>query len=580
MKRIFCLLAVCGLAYVAGPLVAAKKSTSSAIVTNSKVGVRAKVDGSEKYNDECYEAYFGCMDQFCISDNESGGTCICSSSYDQYEAKLKQIEKNTDEANRKSTLEVEKIKAGAAADILFTGTREYDKSGNVMTMEKVEKKRARQRSIEEMMGGDEEEEEEEDEFSMEGLTGKNLYEKARQICLEQVGDACGNTLNMQTQRYLTQVKSDCTALSKNIDDLLKKSELAIVEAEKDITTARKEMVDEVNKYNRGQCVVEFKKCMMTEDACGKDWGRCASSIAAENMQNNAAKSTRGTKVSHTDVFDITDSTKEMLESKRPVCESVLDQCQAVRDVVWNDFLRDIAPELKIAESKLESNKRQSCLTDISDCIQKACKDDIVGKGKETMDSCLARPDMARSFCKIEIDPCERMEPQIWDYVVSKLAAMRVDVCTQEVKDCFTSDDRCGADFGKCLGMDYNYLHEMCPVDKLVVCKQSKKNFEMSDIDNMLMGFYLNIDNSALDLCQQKIDEKMTDVCGSTTDCNRFAADNNLGIGSLQSIKDGDIYRITGMLSFGMIKMGDGKTCDGEDETGKCAKKDILPYGKI
>ncbi|MDR2269235.1 MAG: hypothetical protein LBD94_03570, partial [Rickettsiales bacterium] len=387
-------------------------------------------------------------------------------------------------------------------------------------------------------------------------------------------------MKILTQTYLKQIQNDCTALSKIVKDLEKKSELAMLEAQKSIVDARQEVFDRDNEYDRGTCMVEFKRCMKTEDACGNDWGRCASSIASENMQNNAAGSTRGTRVSHVDKFEITDSTLEMLSSKRNVCEKVLDKCLANRDAVWTDFLRDVAPELKIAESKLESGKRQSCLTDISDCIQKACKDDIAGKGTETMDSCLSRPEMARSFCKMEIDPCERMEPQIWDYVVSKLAAMRIDACTDEIRECFTSEDRCGEDFSQCIGMDYKYIHEMCPVDKLVVCKQSRKNFKMSDVDNILMGFYLNMDNNLLENCQNLIDEKLNEVCGSTTDCNRFAADNNLGSQSLDSIKNGNVYRITGMLSFGMIKMGDGVLCDGLDDNGRCPKKNILPFGDI
>ena len=124
-------------------------------------------------------------------------------------------------------------------------------------------------------------------------------------------------------------------------------------------------------------------------------------------------------------------------------------------MVWPSFLREAAPTIRVAEQAAESKFRQSCLTNISSCIQKACKDDIVGKGVDTMDACLSRPDMARSFCKVEIDPCERMEPLIWGYVVDKLAAMRVDACTQEVKDCFTDETRCGPDFSNCIGMDYD-----------------------------------------------------------------------------------------------------------------------------
>jgi hypothetical protein len=418
---------------------------------------------------------------------------------------MKRIEKNTDEANRLSTIEVEKVKAGANADILFGGTREYGKDGNVVSLEKAEKKKRAAEDLAKLFETDELDDEEADEFSMEGLVGKELYSNARKICLNKVPESCEEDIKMLTQTYLKQIQNDCTALSKVIKDLEKKSELALLDAQKSIVDARQEVFERDNEYDRGTCMVEFKKCMKTEDACGNDWGRCAGSVASENMQNNAAVSTRGTKVSHVDKFEITDSTLEMLSSKRNICEKVLDKCLANRDAVWTDFLRDVAPELKVAEAKLESGKRQSCLTDISNCIQKACQDDIAGKGTETMDSCLARPEMARSFCKIEIDPCERMEPQIWDYVVSKLAAMRVDACTQEVKECFTSEDRCGEDFSRCIGMDYKYLHEMCPIDKLVVCKQNKKNFKMEDIDDMLMGIYLNIDNQSLEVCQNLIE---------------------------------------------------------------------------
>ena len=320
--------------------------------------------------------------------------------------------------------------------------------------------------------------------------------------------------------------------------------------------ALRESFEEANMYDRGTCMVEYKKCMRSEDACGANWENCVFTVASENMQNNAAESVVGTKVETINTYDITASTMEILESKRFICERVLNNCVAVRDYIWNDFLREAAPTIRLAEQNIESQKRQSCLGDISNCIQKACKDDIEGKGVATMDACLARPDMARSFCKIQIDPCERMEPQIWDYVVSKLAAMRVDACTKEVKDCFTAEDRCGTDFQNCIGMDFNYIHDICPVDKLVVCKQTNPNFKMSDLDSMLMGLYLNIDNKALENCQNLAEEKMTELCGSTTDCNSFASDEYIGTNSIKSQKIGTVYRVTGMISFGSIKMGD------------------------
>ena len=52
---------------------------------------------------------------------------------------------------------------------------------------------------------------------------------------------------------------------------------------------------------------------------------------------------------------------------------------------------------------------------------------------------------------------------------------------------------------------------------------------------------------------------MAEVCGSTTDCNRFASDDTIGTGSIRSQKDGNVYRVTGMISFGSIKMGMAST---------------------
>jgi len=71
-----------------------------------------------------------------------------------------------------------------------------------------------------------------------------------------------------------------------------------------------------------------------------------------------------------------------------------------------------------------------------------------------------------------------------------------------------------------------------------------------------MGLYLNIDNKALEQCQNLAEEKMADLCGSTTDCNTFASDEYIGTNSIKSQKVGTTYRVTGMISFGSIKMGD------------------------
>ncbi len=536
---------------------ARKNSAGKQSALQSGTKVRTKMEAKDVYDQQCYEQYYGCMDQFCIADNENGGSCTCSDDAAKYDEQLEAIKHTLAEAERIKIEEVEKVQAGANADIIFNGgERVYDKDGSVVKVgaKKEDNKKVSWSSIYNEDDEDDEEVWSDDEAA--GKTGDALYKVADKLCKEQMDDSCSKDLKILTQMYSRQIVSDCKGLANSIQQKKAEADTALSEAKAAVRGALKESLTESNQDDRGTCMVKFKKCMQTEDACGSDWSNCVFTIASENMQNNQAKSTVGTKVKTVNNYDITASTMEILESKRFICEKVLDKCMAVRDYIWNDFLREAAPTIRLAEQNVESNKRQSCLSDISKCIQKACKDDIVGKGTATMDACLARPDMARSFCKIQIDPCERMEPQIWDYVVSKLAAMRVDACTAEVKECFTSEDRCGPDFMNCIGMDYKYIHDICPIDKLVVCKKANPKFAMSDLDSMLAGLWLNIDNKALENCQKIAEQKMTDLCGSTTDCNSFAANDYLGIGSIKSEKEGAIYRVTGLITFGSIKVGD------------------------
>ena len=529
--------------------------------------VRTKVEATGLYDQACYDAYFGCMDQFCITDNASGGACNCSDTVLEYNEELAAIESILDEANRLRTEEVERVKAGADADIIFTGERRYDADGNILAEDELTEEEEKEKRRADLLAifntsiySEDPFEEQSTVGSMADMMGAELYNAANELCMAQVPDSCAGDIAFLQQLYSRQITSDCLGYKNSLAQQRANAENELAAAESEVRTALKESFESANKYDLGQCMVEFRNCMQTEDACGEDWENCVMTVASENMQNNEATSTAGTTVETVDTYDITASTMEMLNAKRPICENVLDQCVAVRDQVWPNFLREAAPTIKVAESIVESKFRQSCLTDISECIQTACRDDIAGKGIATMDACLSRPEMARSFCKVEIDPCERMEPLIWGYVEDKLAAMRVDACTQEVKDCFTADTRCGPNFENCIGMDYEYIHDICPIDSLVVCKANNPAFSMDDLDDMLMGLYLNIDNSMMEQCQNIVDKKMAEVCGSTSDCNRFAADDTIGTGSLRSQKDGTTYRVTGMISFGSLKMGDS---DGE-----------------
>ena len=79
---------------------------------------------------------------------------------------------------------------------------------------------------------------------------------------------------------------------------------------------------------------------------------------------------------------------------------------------------------------------------------------------------------------------------------------------------------------------------------------------------------------------------MMEICGSTTDCNRFASDDTIGANSLFKQKDKNIYRITGMISFGSLKISNDADTYGHVEIDdymdnvRTYNKDVVNYKGI
>ena len=99
---------IVGVACVGGDAFAAAAATKKQSAIQNGTTVRARVAPSGIYDQACYEAYYGCLDQFCISENENGGSCACSDKNAEYEKQLADIKNILGEAERISTVEVVK----------------------------------------------------------------------------------------------------------------------------------------------------------------------------------------------------------------------------------------------------------------------------------------------------------------------------------------------------------------------------------------------------------------------------------------------------------------------------------------
>ena len=561
-------------------------TTQKVINSGTKVATAVK---NTAVSEECQNKYFGCMDAFCMLDNTSGGRCLCSNRNAELDDILAEIEKLDQQSYQMATYGVEKIEMGADADAAISRAKAVaEESAN-----NVEK--SRKKTLDLSLWDSSISLDEEDVFdifaassSIDGKTGDALQRAATDLCVAQIPE-CAADMSMLKLLYAQKIKSDCNAYENSLKQQKNASQTKLATAERALRDAALEQLRAANRYDLGQCTIEFKKCMQTTGGCGDNFASCASVAAMDNT--NVVKSTSrkaknyAIKGSATTI-EITASTYDTLLAKKPLCETVTKQCQSVADQVWPTFLKDVAPALKSAELIAEDNARQNCIGNISSCFQKACRDNIDPNDPDgSYDMCLTRPETMLNVCKIPLNACgidassaaKAQESQIWDFVVARLASMRVDSCTREVKSCLQSEDRCGSDYTQCVGLDTDTIMRMCPYEKLVGCQMVYGENEIrgdavyEEVSRMVQGVMLNIDNNMLTMCQRAADAAMVKVCGDTANCDGLAVDNGAGTRSLKyevcqytNISGDDITwgavcmdSIDGVSEYDLINPGNG-----------------------
>lgn len=528
--------------------------SARAATTQKVIGLGTKISSANKnivVDETCKQKYDGCMDSFCMIENSNGGRCICSDRKAELDDILTQIQRLDAQSYKMATEGVERIEMGADADAAIAAANNSAKS--ILNDNNGTVSAKRKKTLDLALWDQTETPDTSDDLfaaqqinSLEGKTGDALYGSVAQICSAQIPE-CKSDLSMIQMIYAQNIKSDCSAYENDLNKQKNASSQKLASAEKALRDAALDSLHAANKYDLGQCTIEFKKCMSGTAGCKDDFTGCVGIAAAENAKmSGSSKSSMRTvdiKGSSTKI-SIAASTMDALESKKPMCQSITNSCVAVADQVWNTFLREVAPTLKSAELLAESDLRTNCISNISSCFQKACKDTMDPNDPDgSYDMCLSRPETVKSLCRVQIDPCISAEPLILDFVYARLSGMRVDSCTTEVKECLQSDDRCGADYSNCVGLDTDTIIRMCPYDKLVGCqkvyssekvgKSIRDDAVYDELATMVQGIMLNIDNNMLTQCQKAADEAMVKVCGGTEECNGLTVDENTGSKSLE-----------------------------------------------
>ncbi len=551
------------------PVVTARAAIKQNVVQQN-VAVAA-ANANTTVSEECKSKYYGCMDSFCMLDNENGGRCLCSDKKSDLDKVLAEIEKLDAQSRNMATTGVEKISLGSGdkANYVLDATNAAAKE---FTSTQQSQGRARTRQTLDLSifdaqptFGFDEDEQNADMGLLKDKTGDALHTTVRDICTQQIPE-CAKDTRMLQMMYAQTIQSDCRAYENYLKKMKDESAKKLQVAEKALRDAALEAYENSNKWDLGQCVVEMRKCMQDDarGACGNDWTGCVGIVAAENARSGTSSRNQAVKM-----FDITGSatkiqiaasTYDAILSKKPICESITQNCVAAvskdPDAVWNTFLREVAPALKSAELLAESNRRTSCIGNISECFKKGCADTMADE--TSYDLCLSRPETMLNICKVQLNECgisttsatEAQKSTIWNFVTARLAAMRIDSCTKEVKDCLQSDDRCGEDYTKCVGLDMNNILAMCPKEKLVACAGNTQQSYIDKLDEIVTGILLGVDNAMQNVCQVAAEEKMAELRNEEDGQFKAFSSETFGTeGVILDTSNPNIVTIRGLIDF-------------------------------
>ncbi|MEE1111282.1 MAG: hypothetical protein UIH99_03655, partial [Alphaproteobacteria bacterium] len=519
-------------------------------------------------DEECTTKYNGCMDSFCMMDNANGGRCVCSDKSMELNKALAEIEKIDEQSYQMATVGIEQIEMGSDADAVMSMANNV--ANSIRNRDSANKSGERKLDF---SAFDTNAFEEIDVFKSASQSdatpteGDALYKMADQVCSEQIPE-CSASLKTIKLLYSQRVKSDCMAYENTIKKKRNESSEKLAAAERALREAALEAHQAANKYGLDQCTIRFRECMQSTGGCGEDFSGCTNIFAMDstNSKKGAGANKKIKIKGAVSDIEIAASTYDTLMAKKPLCESVTKQCVAVADQVWDTFLQESAPQIKSAELISENNTRQNCLNNVSECFQKACKDNMDPNDPDgSYDMCLSRPETMLNVCKVPLNACgidttkknAALKSDIWKHITARLASIRVDACTTSVRDCLQSNDRCGTDYTQCIGLDLNAIMDMCPLDKLVACDSSEYGTNADEkrnyIANVAQGIFLNIDNNMLQACENAINTKMIEICGSTNYCSFADANTLIGSGSIQTEQlDNNDYKISGLINFGQI----------------------------
>ena len=376
------------------------RSTAKKIVTARNATENPETRTGADY-EQCKEAFFTCMDQFCELKNDSFRRCSCndrifdfqdiSETYQKANDRLVEFSENLDVVGM--TYE--------QAQAMKTASEDED----ALTSDKSVSKRLLQAIMNSIKGGDTTvggkykdlnsitiSADLSNAFGMDdsgqiiaAYNGTDLYKAVYPKCRDAVKEDCNNaSLQRAVNAYLMAIEQDCNSVESALATQQKSLKASTHQSSAMLDLARIENRRNLNSYDIATCIANVESAIKSEEVCGENYHKCLDNGQFIDVTTGAPLTgvadfyKLGEMLTFKDNTDIKDQKLSSIQNNRPFVQffenktkkfakDALNKCTEDADYVWQQYLDMALLDIHYAQQSKVQEIKQSCLTLVAQC---------------------------------------------------------------------------------------------------------------------------------------------------------------------------------------------------------------------
>lgn len=457
-------------ARTATPTVTARAATNTSettLVSETRTGAAYE---------QCKNAYFACMDQFCQLKNDDYRRCSCSNRV----LELAQIRSVMQEAGDQLTVFNENLDTVGLTAAQATAMRTASEGENALTSDTSASKALLQAIMNSIRGDDATVGGKYSSLNSINLAfdttnafgtidagaavaaynGQNLYSAVYPQCRSAVRADCNDaSLQRAINAYLMAIEQDCNTVQTAIETKQKQMKSAIRESSAMLDLARVENRQKHNSDDITSCINNVESAILSEEVCGANYHKCLDNGEFIDISTGApiagvekfyeleklltfadgvnAADQKLSKVSTNRTF-----VKNFENRTKKFAQPALDKCTEQADIVWSEYLDKAMLAIYYAQRDKVSEIKQGCFDFVSSCYMNGDASLTAAMKELTGDSSIVlQPDkvtLSTEMCRDYIESCNYMFDGdiVREYVNNRTDTDTLTACRAVAKQCF------------------------------------------------------------------------------------------------------------------------------------------------